>query len=197
VGQRRVRRMDPPAEAAVPASSFACAYAIDIAGGDRRTAEQWARSAWEGAAAPMRWFIVAGWKLVLGLRLGPRSRPDHILGWRIMHVDDDRVLCHAQSWFLSASNSFQRRDGRLVWSTFVTYERGVARAIWPPVSVLHRLLVRIALSGAASAVGAAGDDDGEVDEGVDDHGRQQVSGASEDGLPEHRDGDVDGEEHEG
>jgi len=36
-----------------------------------------------------------------------------------------------------------------VWSTFVSYERPIAKAIWPPVSLLHRPLVRIALRRAA------------------------------------------------
>ncbi len=46
-------------------------------------------------------------------------------------------------------NTFRLVEGRLVWSTFVTYERPVARVIWPPISLLHRLLVRFALRRAA------------------------------------------------
>jgi hypothetical protein len=131
------------------AADFVCAYEVDIAPGDGRSAEQWAREAWEGAPFPLRWFMLAGWRVVLGLRLGPRSSPDHILGWRITRRSPDETVCQLQSAFLSASNIFRRVDGRLVWSTHVTYDRPFARVIWPPVSLLHRPLVRLALRRAA------------------------------------------------
>jgi hypothetical protein len=148
----RVRATSPPPDhrAASPDADFACAYEIDRRPDDERSAEQWARAAWEGAPAPMRWFMLAGWRLVLGLRLGPRPSADHILGWRIVDRRQERTVCRLRSWFLDASNTFQTVDGRLVWSTFVTYERPIGRLIWPPVSLLHRPLVRIALRRAWS-----------------------------------------------
>jgi hypothetical protein len=130
-------------------ADFGCAYEVDVAPGDERSAEQWAREAWEGAPAPLRWFMLAGWRLVLGLRLGPRSSRDHILGWGITAQSPDETVCQLSSPFLSASNIFRRVGGRLVWSTYVTYDRPIARVIWPPVSLLHRPLVRIALRRAA------------------------------------------------
>ena len=93
--------------------------------------------------------MLAGWRFVLGLRLGPRPSPDHILGWRIIDRRPDEMVCQLRSSFLNAYNTFRRVDGRLVWSTFVIYERPIARLIWPPVSLLHRPLVRIALRRAA------------------------------------------------
>jgi hypothetical protein len=60
------------------------------------------------------------------------------------------VVCHLRSGFLSAYNTFRRVDERLVWSTFVVYERRIGRLIWPPVSLLHRPLVRVALRRAAA-----------------------------------------------
>jgi len=131
------------------AADFVCAYEVDIAPGDERSAEQWARDAWEGASAPLRWFMLAGWRLVLGLRLGPRSSPDHILGWSITGRSPNETVCQLRSGFLRAANVFRRADGRLVWSTRVTYDRPLARVIWPPVSLLHRPLVRVALRRAA------------------------------------------------
>ena len=128
---------------------FTCAYEIEIAPGDDRSAEQWARAAWEGAPAPLRWFMVVGWRFVLRLRLGPPSTPDHILGWRIAERRQDETVCELASTFFHASNTFRRVDGRLVWSTAVTYDRPIARLIWPPVSLLHRPLVRAALRRAA------------------------------------------------
>ena len=95
----------------------------------------------------MRWFIVAGWRFVLGLRLGPRNSPDHILGWRIVERRPDETVCQLRSWFLDAYNTFRLDGGQLVWSTLVVYERPLARLVWPPASLLHRPLVRIALRG--------------------------------------------------
>lgn len=148
----RVYPTSPATDSAAGAREhdFACAYGIPIAPGDDRSSEQWARAAWEGAPTPLRWFMLTGWRFVLGLRLGPRHSPDHILGWRIISSDPGETACFLHSGFLSAHNTFRKANGTLVWSTFVTYERPPARLIWPPVSLLHRLLVRIALRQAAS-----------------------------------------------
>jgi hypothetical protein len=149
---RRVRRTSPATlfDTAAHDADFACAYEIEVAPDDGRSSEQWARAAWEGSPAMLRWFMLAGWRVVLGLRLGPRPSPDHILGWRIVHQDADETVCHLRSGFLDAYNTFRRIDDRLVWSTFVTYERPVARVVWPPTSLVHRALVRVALRRAAS-----------------------------------------------
>lgn len=129
---------------------FACAYEIAVDPRDRRATEEWARAAWEGAPTPLRWFMLAGWRFVLGLHLGPRPSPDHILGWQVIERDSDRTVCQLRSGFLSAVNLFRIADDRFIWSTFVTYDRPLARIIWPPVSVIHRVLVRSALRRAAN-----------------------------------------------
>lgn len=130
-------------------ADFACAYGVAVASDDPRSAEQWARAAWEGAPAPLRWFMVAGWRFVLRLRPGPRQSPDHILGWQIVERRADETVCQLSSGFLGAYNTFRQVDGQLVWSTFVTYRQPIARIIWPPASLLHRPLVRLALRRAA------------------------------------------------
>ena len=98
---------------------------------------------------PVRWFMLAGWRLGLGLRLGSIRSPDHILGWHIAARHSDEILCQAESWFLDAHNAFHIGDGQLVWSTFISYTRPLARVVWPPVAVIHRQLVRRALQRAA------------------------------------------------
>ncbi len=128
---------------------FACAYEIAVAADDPRSSEQWARAAWEGAPAPVRWFMRAGWRFVLGFRLGPQRSADHILGWHILDRRPEETVCQLRSGLMGAYNTFRLADGHLVWSTFITYDRQVARAIWPPVSLLHRLLVRFSLQHAA------------------------------------------------
>jgi hypothetical protein len=150
-GAARVRPTSPTtASTATPQKpDFACAYQVAIAPGDDRSSEHWARAAWEGAPAPLRWFMVAGWRLVLGLRLGPLHSPDHVLGWPIVTRGPDETGCQLRSGFLEAYNLFRKVDGTLVWSTFVTYERPMARVIWPPASLVHRLLLRVVLRRAA------------------------------------------------
>src|SRR5581483_3067773 len=99
--------------------------------------------------APLRGFMLVGWRFVLGLRLGPRPSPEHILGWRITKRSPEETVCQLSSSFLDATNTFRRVGDRLVWSTCVTYDRPVARVIWPPVSLLHRPLVRLGRRRAA------------------------------------------------
>src|SRR2546429_5439044 len=96
VGTAPRAQLTAPTTRLVPSgqdADFACAYAIDVAPDDNRSAEQWARAAWEGASAPMRWFIVAGWRLVLRLRLGPPHSADHILGGRILEREHAETAC--------------------------------------------------------------------------------------------------------
>jgi hypothetical protein len=147
VTSSRVRPTTPRSGAtiAVEHADFACAYEITAGAGDVRSSQQWARAAWEGAPAPLRWFMAMGWRLVLGLRLGPGPSPDYILGWRIVEDRADKTECQSRSWFLNACNVFSIDDGRLVWSTLIVYERPIARVVWLPVSLLHRPLVRLTL----------------------------------------------------
>lgn len=132
------------------AYNFACAYEVAVAAGDNRSSEQWGRAVWEGAPAPLRWLMLLGWRLVLRLRIGPLRSADHILGWRIVDRGPNETVCQLRSGFLDAYNTFCKVDESFRWSTFVVYERRTARVIWPPVSVLHRLLVRVALRRAAN-----------------------------------------------
>jgi hypothetical protein len=150
VGRVRLASPTTGSTAAPQEHDFACAYAVAIASDDNRSSEQWARAVWEEAPAPLRWFMLAGWRLVLGFRLGPRDSPDHVLGSRIVDRGPGETVCQLRSGFLNAHNTFRKVDGTFVWSTFVTYERPMARVIWPPVSLVHRLLVRIALRRAAN-----------------------------------------------
>ena len=136
--------------AAKDGADFACAYEIAVQPEDHRSSEQWARAAWEGAPPPLRWFMVAGWRFALWLPLGPRPSADHILGWAIVDRRSDEIVCHLRSGFIGAYNTFRLVDGRLVWSTFVTYDRWIAKLVWPPASLLHRPLVRFALRRAAA-----------------------------------------------
>ena len=137
-----------PSQFPADRGAFVCAYATDVAPGDVRPAEDWARQMWEGAPTLLRWFMWMGWRGVLRLRLGQRHSPDHILGWQVIEREPDLTVCHLRSSSLSAYNTFARREGRLVWSTYVLYDRPLGRLIWLPASLLHRPIVRYSLARA-------------------------------------------------
>jgi hypothetical protein len=149
VGQVRAAVPTTSFTAASQGPDFACAYEVAVAPDDHRSAEQWARAAWEEAPLPMRWFLLAGWRLVLRLPVGPRHSPDHVLGWNVVVREPEETVCELSSRFLGAYNTFRLVDGRLVWSTFVTYRRPIARVMWAPAALLHRPLVRLSLRRAA------------------------------------------------
>src|SRR6266540_3679589 len=62
-----------------------------------KSPEEWARAIFQGAPAPLRLFIPLVHRWILGLRLGPRSSPDHILGWRIGDRGEDYVTLEVAS----------------------------------------------------------------------------------------------------
>ncbi len=122
--------------------------------GDDRSPEQWARATFERAPRPVRWFLLAGWRTVLGLRLGPYPSPEHVLGWRIVERAPDSITIELRSWLMTARQVFRTEQSRVTQATLVRYERRIAAVIWPPVSILHRQIVPRCLR--AAAVRAAG-----------------------------------------
>jgi hypothetical protein len=98
----------------------------------------------------MRWFLVAGFRFGLGLRLAPRSSPEHVLGWAIMERGTNSITLHAQSWLLTSRLVFETNGSRLKQSTHVRYEHPIAAVLWPPVSILHRQIVPRLLQHAAN-----------------------------------------------
>jgi hypothetical protein len=117
---------------------------------DTRSAEQWMRAAFEGAPRPVRWFLLLGWRLVLGLRLGPLSAPDYILGWRIASREHNEVRIELQSALMRACLTLHLAGSMAVWHTNVYYIRPMARLLWEPVGVIHRQVVPYLLKRATS-----------------------------------------------
>lgn len=126
------------------------AFQVSIVGVDARSPEQWARSTFEGAPMAVRWFLLAGWRMVLGLRLGPRPSPEHVLGWTILGRGAHWAMLELRSPLLTAHLVFWVDDARVVQSTFVRYERRVAAFVWPPVSIIHRRAIPYLLRHAVS-----------------------------------------------
>jgi len=122
-----------------------------MADGDARTAEQWARATFEDAPRALRAFIVAGWTAGLGLRLGPRPSPDHVLGWRIVTAAPDLITLSVQAALLGTAHIVLQLDSsRVVLASSVLYEKRGARPIWSAVPPVHHRIVPYLLGRAAS-----------------------------------------------
>src|SRR5205814_7948317 len=116
---------------------------------DDRSAEQWARAVIEDAPRLLRWFIVAGWVVVLRLRLGPGGSSSYIQGYKILSNTQTLVIFGVESFALEAHLAVQVRDGDVVHATFVRYERPVARALWGLAAPIHRRVIPYLLRRAA------------------------------------------------
>ena len=131
---------------------YAGSFALDVAPGRSCSSTEWARACLEDLPAALQWFVQIGWRAVLFLRLGPRRSPDRIAGWEVTERADERTVLRARSPLVDAELVFRVEATRVVWSTAVVYRRRLAAVIWPPVSLLHRPIVRYALRRTARRV---------------------------------------------
>ena len=130
-------------------SDYASAFEVEIAQGDDRSPEQWARAVFEDAPAAIRWFVVFGWRYVLRLRLGPRS-PDYVSGWKVRDTRPGGIILEVQSWLLTADKEIRVANGSVRMTTFVRYRRGMGRVIWTLVAPVHHRTEPYLLGYAAS-----------------------------------------------
>ncbi len=162
--ESRVQRVEvPPTIAAERPYDYASAFALTLAVSPGRstpstrtaprTAEQWARAVFEGAPAALRWFIVFGWRFVLGLRLDPDSAADRVLGWTVEATASapDTVTLAAASRFLRAENIVAVDEEVVVWVTVVRYESRAARPLWAVAAAIHHRTIPFLLGHAARA----------------------------------------------
>jgi hypothetical protein len=118
---------------------------------DTRSAEQWARSTFEDAPAALLALILAGWTAGLGLKLGPRPSPDHVLGWKITKRTPQLVLFSVRARMIGhAQFVLQTESSRVLLTNFVRYETPWARPLWATVQPLHHLIIPYLLTHAAS-----------------------------------------------
>ena len=116
------------------------------------TPEQWARAMFGNVPNVVELLI---WRGFLGLRLSPGRSPGTVAGWQIGDRGEDWIRLEAASWFLTGNLLVQTADGRVSLGTFLRYERPLGRAVWPPLSAVHRRLVP-GLPRAAAARAASG-----------------------------------------
>ncbi len=150
----RVRRLALTEEliglAPGPPPDYADAFELATVEPMPRTAEQWARASLEGAPRLLRWFVVLGWRLLLGLRLGPRRSAEHVLGWRLLQASPETALTEARSRLMTAQLVFHVEDARFRWMSFVHHRNRVSRLVWVPVGLVHRRIVQYVMDRAAS-----------------------------------------------
>jgi hypothetical protein len=127
--------------------TFACE--VGVAPTDGRSAEQWVRDVFEGAPLALRHFVVLGWIVALGVRLGPRPSSHHVLGWRIAHSTEETIVLEAPFRFGKACNVLRVESSRVVLVTFVRYEKPLARAVWSIAAVFHERVIPYLMSHAA------------------------------------------------
>ncbi|WP_036495518.1 DUF2867 domain-containing protein [Nocardia sp. BMG111209] len=148
---QRVRRVSPSSTAVgdgTPSADYVSAFELDPHG-TRRTAEHWARSVFEHAPAVMRILLVLGWRLVLGLRLGPRPATGFVLGWHIASAEPEILVLESHSPFLTARNIVAASDSTVTWTTLVRFDRRIARPVWNIVRPVHELAIPYLLRRAA------------------------------------------------
>lgn len=144
-GRPRARRIEVPRriarEAGFAAFDYASAFELASPGARSLAPEQWARAVFEGAPRLLRWVLLRGWGLGLGLRLGPRPSPGHVLGWAVSDAGPDTVILAAHSRLIDARNTVLVEDGRVVWVTLVRFERRAAAPLWAAAAPIHHLTV--------------------------------------------------------
>jgi hypothetical protein len=114
------------------------------------TAQEWARATFEGAPRLVRWFLVFGFRVVLGLRLDRAVMPQ-VLGWRLTEQPPDTATLAAQSYLIDGYNIVTVHDESVEWTTLVRYRRGAARPVWRLVELFHRVLMPYLLTHAGRA----------------------------------------------
>jgi hypothetical protein len=133
---------------------YADAFEIRVREPDKRSAEQFARFALEQAPWPVRWTVRIVQRHLLRLRLGPRSSPDHIFGWKILTNQPDVIHLEAVSPLLGRGVLVGRRPDPTcaVITSYVFYTRPApARVAWKIAGPLHRWVARYLLEHAVAA----------------------------------------------
>ena len=108
-----------------------------------RSAEEWARAVLEQSALA-RHNARLLWRL-LGLRLGPRSSPRHVQGWRISDRGANWLLVETASWYMTAQAICLVEQGQVSISLSLRYDHPVARLVWAVVAGPHQRALPVML----------------------------------------------------
>ncbi|MFI0355371.1 DUF2867 domain-containing protein [Actinomadura sp. 9N407] len=122
---------------------------VDAGTGTDVTPEEWARTMFGDVPSAAEKLI---WRGFLGIRLSRGRSPDTVAGWRIAERGEDWIRLEAASWFLTCNLVVRAIDGGVSLGTFLRYDRRLGRAVWPPLSAVHRRLAPGLLRDAAEKV---------------------------------------------
>jgi hypothetical protein len=127
------------------------AFSVGVPDAVSDSAEEWLRSIFEGAPAPLRGTVRFGWRL-FGAKLGPFPSPTHIVGWRIEESHPDWVRTDVL-WALGlrAQLVVWTTRGSVLLSTAVEQRSRASRVVWPLLIPTHQLILRSQLWRAARA----------------------------------------------
>jgi hypothetical protein len=155
----RARRVEVPRElrggGALGRADYASAFALQTPDAGASSAEQWARATFEDAPALLRRGLVMGWTFALGLRLGPKLSPTHVLGWPIAAAEADSITLQTDSRVLGAQNVIVVSESEVVWVTLVRFDRRIARPLWAATAPIHHLTIPYLLTRANRSPEAA------------------------------------------
>jgi hypothetical protein len=135
-------------------ADYTDAFPVLFEGAADRAAIEWLRATWEGAPGPVRTFLLVGWRLVLGFRMGPSAAHGHVLGWPVIAETAEEVAVEQRSGLLRSRIVLSIDADGLMWRTFVTYEQPRrAAVVWAVVGVFHRIVVPWSLRRAVRHTG--------------------------------------------
>jgi hypothetical protein len=148
------RRVEVPVEIQsrpdTPQPDYASAFELSIGAKRFLTPEQWARATFEGAPASLRVFLTVAWRYALGLRLGTRASPDHVLGWLISSSGPESITLEARSRHMVAQNIVAVREANVVLVTLVHFTGRSGRVLWTAATPLHNRVIPYLLRRAGS-----------------------------------------------
>nr|WP_090275277.1 hypothetical protein [Mycolicibacterium komanii]CRL68247.1 hypothetical protein CPGR_01026 [Mycolicibacterium komanii] len=126
---------------------YADAFEVAVEHPLDRSAEEWMRTMLEGASIHMRIRLLSAWSAI-GLKLRTPGSSRTILGWPIRATDADSVLLGAHSRIgMPGELLICRRDGGLLFATFVRQDNPIARRLWSTIEESHVQTVRSLLEG--------------------------------------------------
>ncbi len=128
---------------------YADAFSFGVDGRDRRTPEDWARTALELAPASVRRTLRSGWTAI-GLKLDGAPPDRSVLGWEIRESTPGHVLLGAPSRIgMAGELLFKREPSELLFATLVQFDNPAARGVWAGVQPVHVPVVRSVLEHAS------------------------------------------------
>jgi hypothetical protein len=128
-----------------------------VSGTHPHSAEEWSRAVFEGAPRPVRWFLLTGWRVVLGLRLVPEFSPRRVLGWGIASNEPDMIRLESQSSMIAARLTFRVSGATVVLTTGVHFTGPMARPLWTAIGPVHRQALPYLLRRAVASLTPVGE----------------------------------------